>query len=232
MKTNLSKLLLFILILILFQYWLVTYYNFEFAPMHSDRSLNAHYDYRLHRSGTQRFHYNDMDKSILIWNVSKWIPESIDMRLYQMSVVRLNSSMLVGNTSIDRHIYFTSIIDYVMYLPRALTIGFFSPFPEIWIGKGSSPSMTLARKIVGVTTVFSYIFLIAFFLSTYQHIYKPKFLAILTFCILGILIYTYVQPNVGSLMRYRYGFYMLLVSFGLATIVETLLAIRNHRDQS
>lgn len=226
MKNKFSKLLFFILILITFQYWLATHYNYEFAPMHNDRSLNKHYHYNI------MLERHTMDKRILIWNVSKWIPESIDMKLYQMSVVRLNSSMLVGNTSIDRHVYFTSINDFIMYLPRALTIGFFSPFPEIWIGKGSNPSMTLARKIVGVTTVFSYIFLIAFFLSTYQHIYKPKFLAILTFCILGILIYTYVQPNVGSLMRYRYGFYMLLVSFGLATIVETLLAIRNHRDQS
>jgi hypothetical protein len=36
------------------------------------------------------------------------------------------------------------------------------------------------------------------------------------FCIILLLIYTYITPNVGSLYRSRHGFLMLLLALGIA----------------
>jgi hypothetical protein len=50
-------------------------------------------------------------------------------------------------------------------------------------------------------------------------------------CLIGIMTYSLTYPNIGTLMRYRYGFYMLLVGFGLASWYELWLRRLSYRDK-
>lgn len=244
MKNNFLKVLFFSFILLSFQYWLSTIESYSF-PSYGDQNVENLVDARNHyiqkrlssyskysnggfENIINRYHFVEGMGKRIIWQESEWIPDYVEKRLYQLSVIRFNSSMLAGNTSVDKDIQFASTKDYIIYIPRALTIGLFSPFPEFWTGEASNPTMTLARKVVGLTTAVFYIFLIAFAVSARRHIYKPQFLAILVFCLISILLYSCIQPNIGSLIRYRYGFYMLLVSFGFATIIE-VISLRRKR---
>ena len=141
----------------------------------------------------------------------------------------IRDRVIGGNTQIDKDVKMESIIDFWMYVPRAFQVGMFSPMPQFWSGEGSSPAMTMARKILGAATLFFYFCLVGLFLGAYRFWRSPAFWAIAVVCLSGILLYSFTHPNVGTLIRYRYGFYMLLVAFGAATIPDGLLSRVKHK---
>ena len=67
--------------------------------------------------------------------------------------------------------------------------------------------------------------------ETYYPTEKARNLKIISWMtlIFGILLYSYTHPNIGTLLRYRYGFYTLLVAFGASNIVQTILSWLTHR---
>lgn len=156
----------------------------------------------------------------ILWTYSGWLPDVIETKFYQISRVRRGSLNSGGNTLIDKDIWLKSTAEFVRYLPRAIQVGLLSPFPEFWSGEGSTTAMTIARKIVGAVTFVYYIFLIGLLCALIKHIRNVQFLSILIFCLPAVMLYSYSYANVGALLRFRYGFYMLLVSFGLAFIVQ------------
>ena len=154
------------------------------------------------------------------WSVTDGLPPWIDHKLFLMHQRRLGAINAGGNTLIDRDNLLVSAPEFLWYFPRALQLGLFSPFPEFWSGKASTPAMTTARKLMGGVTIMFYVCLIGLAFGLYRYRNKPEVWLIFGFCLLGILLYVYSYPNVGTLMRYRYGFYMLLVSFGAATLIS------------
>jgi len=154
------------------------------------------------------------------WSVTSGLPTWIDRKLFVVHSRRLATIRDGGNTLIDRDNLLVSAPEFLWYFPRALQVGFFSPFPEFWSGKASTPAMTIARKLMGGVTMLLYVCLIGLALGLYRYRNKAEIWLIFGFCLLGILLYVYGCPNVGSMMRYRYGFYMLLVSFGAATLIS------------
>ena len=163
--------------------------------------------------------------------VRTWgIPETLERKLYQLAELRRIIILCCGgNTLIDGEVQFNSAKDFPLYLPRALQVGLLSPMPELWGGEGSSPAMTLARKIVGVVTCFFYVCLMGLSAGLFLFRGNLSLWIILVFCSLGILVYTFTYPNVGTLMRYRYGFHMTLISFGAAVVLDQVLAWRGKR---
>ncbi len=167
----------------------------------------------------------------LRWVRTQWLPEMIDVKFYQLSQSRRGAISTGGNTLIDATVQFKSAKDFLDYLPRALQVGLLSPMPEMWRGKGGTPAMTLARKVVGVVTLVFYVCLIGLLAGLFVFRKNPWFWIILVFCLLGILVYTFTYPNIGALMRFRYGFYMVLISFGAAVVVEQALNWSKSRRQ-
>jgi hypothetical protein len=163
------------------------------------------------------------------WVRNPYIPFIMESRLYSLSFFRLVTGSQGGKTIIDRHIIFESISDYIRYLPRAAQIGFLSPFPSFWIGQGSIPANTIGRMILGTLTACSYVCLFFLFLSIRQYYRNLRFWLILVFSTFGLFVFTYGYPNVGTLNRMRYGFYMMMVVAGFAFAVLKIIEYRNNR---
>lgn len=163
------------------------------------------------------------------WERSYWLPDFVERKLYHLSVARLGAIMTGGNTVVDTDVRLNSARAFVEYFPRALQLGLLSPFPNLWRGEASTPVMTMARKIMGATTVVFYFFLLGLLVGVISHRKNLITWIILMFCFLGILMFSYTYPNVGTLLRFRYGFYMLLIAFGAANIAEMFLRWQKKR---
>ena len=236
MKINPVKVSIVLVALLLFQWWLMNYSGAqtkfaEFSDSHRlllDASFFKSSQDKIMTIGGKGTAFDETEE--VVWSFSGWTLDSIERKLYQLSIVRRNIISIGGRTSVDEDVNLVSVSDFIIYTPRALQLGFLGPLPRFWSGEGSSTAMTMARKIVGVTTIFYYICLVGLITSIQMFRRNPAFLAIMVICIIAILIYGYSHPNTGALLRYRFGFYMLLVSFGLAHIVQTLQTRIKSRD--
>jgi 4-amino-4-deoxy-L-arabinose transferase-like glycosyltransferase len=152
-----------------------------------------------------------------LWSRSEWIPLFMESRFLQIATSRRNSIDLKGGTAIDHDQQFTSAGAVIEYIPRALFVGLFSPFPEHWGGEGSTPALTLGRRVVGVLTFLSYPCLAGVLLLLLR---KKEYglWVLIFFCMFQILILALAFANVGTIMRYRFGFHNLLVALGFAML--------------
>ena len=154
------------------------------------------------------------------WISNEWLPESLQRKLYTISISRQGAINTGGNTVVDKEVRLNSALEFLLYLPRALQIGIFSPMPSLWGGEASSPVTTFARKTFGVLTFFFYFCLLGFILGSIRHHKNVIVWIFVSFSLLGILVFAYTYPNIGTLLRFRYGFYMIIISFGAASIFE------------
>ena len=223
MKNNQKKFLFFLFVLLVFQAWMTTiktgqFMFGDFPEAGSGGLIIVNGNIVNSRTGT------------MVWEFSKWIPDSVERKFYIISSTRSGSIRTGGNTLIDKNDMF-SVNEFILYLPRAFQIGLLSPFPQFWSGEGSSPAMTMARKIVGVVTFFFYFCLIGLLSMIISDRKNALLWTTVVFCLLGTLLYSYVSANTGTIMRTRYGFYMLLVSFGFAHLVQLLQSYLKNRDK-
>ena len=215
-----------VLFLLSMQGWLAKYHAIDFAELppesaemvESSNGVTAALGVAPHALSSEQQ-----------WVRSRWMPDTFDRKFYQLATARQGAISTGGNSLIDAAVQFHSAQEFFWYLPRALQVGLLSPLPELWGGKGSTPAMTLARKVVGVVTAFFYVCLIGLLAGLFIFKRNLGFWVMMVFCLLGILVYTFTYPNVGTLMRYRYGFYMMLISFGAAVIAEQTLNWRENR---
>lgn len=50
-----------------------------------------------------------------------------------------------AGSNIDSDVRFEDLIDVIEYLPRAISVGFFAPFPNMWFIEGKSPGSQIIR---------------------------------------------------------------------------------------
>jgi len=161
---------------------------------------------------------------------SDWLPWAFEKHVYQIAMIRGNNLILGGNTLVDASYRFDSLMSFLSYFPRALQIGLLSPLPNLWVGQGSTPAMTAARKIMGPVTVVFYFSLVGAIMGVYFLRKRPSFWITYLNLLLGILVFAVITPNVGTIIRYRYGFYMLLVAIGVAVWCE--ICMKKTKDLS
>ncbi|MEK6736320.1 MAG: hypothetical protein AABY47_07100 [Pseudomonadota bacterium] len=170
------------------------------------------------------------------WHRTAWLPESIDNKIAAIMIVHrgsfhdfLNDQMSDGevvttNASealIDLDHRFEDVADVIAYLPRAIQIGIFAPFPERWAllkPSGSalwSFSTWYPRPPVKGLRMFMAYISYGFLLWGIIHFRNKQDLAlILCFSLTFILYYAFAIPHVGALDRYRSPFFCLLVTMG------------------
>jgi hypothetical protein len=163
-----------------------------------------------------------------VWLRSSWLPEAIEGRFYRIAQARKGAISLGGNSLVDAHWRVDSAGAIIGYVPRAFQLGLFSPFPNLWGGEGSTPAMTIARKAVGGVTLLFYVCLAGLVIGLWRMRRNLLLWVMIGACLTGILVYAITYPNVGTLMRYRYGFYMLLIGFGAASWCDLLLRRFNY----
>ncbi|GJL61938.1 MAG: hypothetical protein NPIRA04_05920 [Nitrospirales bacterium] len=221
---------------VVFQVWFIKHYGFQFTKFPQEESsikLKKTLD-ELNRDSE-----NDLNVAIpsangimaLSWERTSWLPYEVEAKFYQMARARQGFLWAGGNTVIDTDVTLDSVGDFFIYFPRALQIGLLSPFPELWQGVGSTPSMTLARKVTGIATLVFYVCLISVLMGIILYRRVPILWLILMFSLMGVLVWTYICPNIGTLLRLRAGFYMLLITFGAANMVEMVSVWLSKRQR-
>ena len=128
-----------------------------------------------------------------------------------------------ATTNIDREVVFYSPGDLVRYIPRALQIGFFAPFPQNWFGSEGEKKKPNRFEvyIAGMEMLLSYI---AFFGWAYWiaqarkvgvQIWIPTLFALSVILLMGLTV-----ANVGTLYRMRFPFIMIFITFGVAGLLQ------------
>lgn len=217
----------FVVVVLSFQGWLVKYYTFGFADLPQEVEQPRTVEQAKGVAGSAAVSgavavRGSGAEDELLWHRSGWLPDEIENKFYQIASVRRLAILNGGNTVVDKSVKLNSVMAFVAYVPRAVQLGLLSPLPELWGGQGSTPAMTMARKIMGAVTAFFYICLAGLLFGIIRFRKDPGVWIIVIFSLVGIMIYAYSYPNVGTLLRYRYGFYMMLTAFGGATIVEII----------
>lgn len=121
-----------------------------------------------------------------------------------------------------------NILESALYLPRALVVGAFAPFPSSWAERVSLPRLAAA----GETFVW-YLFFIGVVALAWK---RPSraLLAGIAFCSVLLAIFSYTNPNVGTLYRVRFGYWMFILlcgSVGWMGVVLPLLHRVIHRPE-
>ena len=122
----------------------------------------------------------------------------------------------LGGSSIDTDIRFRSVCELITYIPRALLIGLFAPFPDIWFSESASPGGGLMRTISALEMMVSYILFLGVCLgSVVCKRNKAIFFVMLIVALVMILINSLVVTNIGSLYRLRYISWQVINGLGI-----------------
>lgn len=195
----------------MFQLWLIRFH------MPQEPIIIPEYASQTDLTGSDESGSEEAAKqSRFVWRHTGWLPMAVEGRFYRIATARLGAISQGGNSLVDADWRLDSVGSVLAYLPRALQLGLFSPFPELWGGQASTPAMTMARKVVGAVTLVFYVCLLGLAFGLWRIRKNLSLWVMIGACLTGILVYAVTYPNIGTLIRYRYGFYMLLIGFGAA----------------
>jgi putative peptidoglycan lipid II flippase len=132
-----------------------------------------------------------------------------------------NVVKVTGGSNIDTNARFRTVGDLVRYLPRALVVGLFSPFPNMWwkagrqVGRGG-------RLLSGSETLLTYVIECLALFGLWRGRRKLAVWFLFIFAGLGALSLGIAVNNIGALYRLRYPFWVLLVILGAGGAVGLL----------
>jgi hypothetical protein len=109
----------------------------------------------------------------------------------------------------DTHVRFNGVSDIVRYLPRAAVIGFFAPFPKMWVQPGNVG--LAARLVSGAETLAMYFLYIAVAVCVWRERRNSRMWLLFLVAAIGMVALGLVVVNAGALFRIRYVFWMLLI---------------------
>lgn len=120
-----------------------------------------------------------------------------------------------AGSNIDTEDDFHSVGDVWRYMPRALQIALFAPFPSMWQEAGTSPGADQMRLISGMEMTFTYFWLPGIILLFLCVGIRGQNVAILIQAIVPAVILTLVVSNIGTLYRMRYINLQMLNGLGI-----------------
>jgi hypothetical protein len=157
------------------------------------------------------------------WHWNPYIPDKIENLFYTLAVWRneIWAQYLSGRPgAIDEDIKFRSVGDFIEYTPRALTVGFFSPFPRFWFSQGSTTGGTIARYITPFEAIYLWFAWLLLPIALWFHRKKLWFWLVFLMCLGFVWFHVVAEPNVGPIVRKRYGYVMLLSAVSYSTAME------------
>jgi 4-amino-4-deoxy-L-arabinose transferase-like glycosyltransferase len=115
-------------------------------------------------------------------------------------------------SDIDPEVQFSNTGAIVRFIPRALVIGFFAPFPYMWIEEGSFGRAT--RIVSGLETLAMYFVYVAVALCVWRERRNQKLWLLFLVAAIGMLALGLVVVNAGALFRLRYACWILMIILG------------------
>lgn len=137
-------------------------------------------------------------------------PSAMTTTIKQMSGRRAGFRSYTSQASnIDEDVGFGNTGDVVKYLPRAFVIGFFAPFPKMWVEAGSFGHAP--RLLSGLETLVMYFIYLVAGLCVWRERRNLKMWLVFLVATSGMLALGLVVVNAGALFRIRYVFWMMLI---------------------
>jgi hypothetical protein len=164
------------------------------------------------------------------WEESSWLTKEVDRKFAVLAGVRdgyLNSGKN-PKSLIDTDVTFERVEDLIAYLPRALQIALFAPFPDMWLGQGSTGATTMMRRVSIFEMSATYFALLFLPIAVWRWWRCGEFWTMMGASLSILLLYAVSTPNIGTLYRVRYGYLMLLVTLGLAGAITLYIRWRER----
>lgn len=166
-------------------------------------------------------------------------PSWLNNPCFEVYNLRKERIRIGGRSILDEHRVLHSFPEQITYLPRALQISLFAPFPsEIWQGvkdgrkdprlgqirfwpqEGLGRRTTqVAREFMPWLTLFCTLALLGVALAIADSQTRSGVVWLMLFCLPQLALLAMVCPNLGTFVRLRYPFYAPLVCVGLAAWV-------------
>ncbi len=118
-----------------------------------------------------------------------------------------------AGSDIDRGVHYNSRADIIRHIPRAIAVGFFSPFPNMWIGTGKQVGGG-GRMLSGFETLSSYMIECLALFGLWRARKNLSAWFVFLVITLGAVALGLVVANIGALYRLRYPFWLMLIVFG------------------
>jgi hypothetical protein len=112
-------------------------------------------------------------------------------------------------SDIDPEVQFSSSGEIVKYIPRAFVIGFFAPFPRMWVQAGNFG--LAVRVLSGLETLAMYFLYVAAGLCVWRERRNRKMWLLFLVATIGMLALGLVVVNAGALFRLRYACWILMI---------------------
>jgi 4-amino-4-deoxy-L-arabinose transferase-like glycosyltransferase len=127
---------------------------------------------------------------------------------------KFNIAYPESGSAIDRNIEFKSVKELILYLPRAFEIGFFAPFPQSWISSGQRVG-SAGRLLSGAETFIIYLCELLALYGLWRNMRCLAAWLLLLVTTFGVTVLGLIVSNVGTLYRFRYPFWILLIVLGV-----------------
>lgn len=167
------------------------------------------------------------------WRSVNWLPSRIDDPLRRLAGAREHfiRGYSHGRTAIDTDVHFRHGVDLVAYTPRALQVGLFSPFPYQWLPHPEAEPVRNAYRVLGgVEMAVLYLVLPFLLYAGWCWWRRPAFWVLLMPALAWVMVYAYTVPVVGSLVRYRFPGYVIIVALSVAGLCQAILHWRAARQ--
>lgn len=172
---------------------------------------------------------NKNEKSLSQIESLAFIFAPLDSVARQISTLRYgfkNKNHSAGS-KIDTNTYYSNFNDLFSYLPRAIQVGLFAPFPSNWIKEGSSVGL-IGNILAGIEMLAWYVIISGF---SYTLLSKPTsimpLLPIIIVSLMIILLMAYSIPNIGALFRMRQPYMIPFYIYGTYGLSQIITRINN-----
>ncbi len=122
-----------------------------------------------------------------------------------------------AGSNIDTEVVFRNARDIAAYVPRALQIALFAPFPDMRAGKTQQPGGAGQRLLAVPEMILYYLALVGCVLAAVKAHGRERAImaALVSFSLFVALAYVLVVTNIGTLYRMRYPAMLLLCALGM-----------------
>ena len=124
---------------------------------------------------------------------------------------------------------FAGIGDMLRFLPRAAVIGFFAPFPNMWMQAGSFGFA--GRLLSGLETLAMYFLYLAVGFCLWRERRNTRMWLLFLVAAVGLIALGLVVVNAGALYRIRYVFWIMLIVIAVEGLSH-LTVLRTNATKS
>jgi 4-amino-4-deoxy-L-arabinose transferase-like glycosyltransferase len=132
-------------------------------------------------------------------------------------------------SNIDSDVQFAGAADVLKFIPRAALIGFFAPFPKMWVQTGTFG--VAGRLLSGFETLAMYLLYVAVAVCLWNERRRLTMWLMFSVATVGLIGLGLAVVNAGALYRIRYVFWIMLIVIAAQSVL-TMGHFRRKKAQN